>query len=404
MQGEHTTNGMQIRLKPRGSGRFFAAGFLAFWLCGWAAGEIFALTALVLLVVSWVTGAPAGPLKETPDPVSTLAGGGFMLVWLTGWTFGGIMAIRQVLTLVWAEDRVTAASSGLIIERRRGPFRSTREISRHLLKRIHVLAGHGKLTAQTDSGSVEISVLGTVGERKQAATILGNYLGLESEPETVEPSAELPEGWREVISPEGQIVLVEDPVQRRKLARIVAGLTVAAAIGTTLLVLKALDNPSLLPITAMACAATLGLAASANWLFRGRVEWRIGSAGLTQRRRYGRRVRDVFQARALELTVSSTGDNGCGYALEAIASETATADSNSRKSRRQIFRTMNDPMEPRRLARWLANRTGLPFTDRTTSEARDAELARLKAQLSEKGRIGQWVVQFIEHAEARRRH
>lgn len=319
MQCEHTTDGMQIRLKPRGSGRYFAAGFLLFWLCGWVAGEILVLTALVLLVASWVTGGPVGPLKETPDPVSTLVGGGFMLVWLTGWTFGGIMAVRQVLSLVWAEDRVTAASGGLIVERRRGPFRSTRETSRHLLKRIRVLAGHGKLTAETDSGSVEISVLGTVDERKQAATILGNYLGLDFEPETVESSAELPEGWKEVISPEGEVVLVEDPEQRRKLARVVAGLTVAAVIGTTLLVLEALDEPSLLPITAMACAATLGLAASANWLFRGRVEWRIGSAGLTQRRRYGRRVRDVFEARALELTVSSTGDNGRGYALEAVA-------------------------------------------------------------------------------------
>jgi hypothetical protein len=403
MQCEHTTDGMQIRLKPRGSGRYFSAGFLLFWLCGWVAGEILVLTALVLLVASWVTGGPVGPLKETPDPVSTLVGGGFMLLWLTGWTLGGIMAIRQALSLVWAEDRVTAASGGLIVERRRGPFRSTREVSRHLLKRIHVLAGQGKLTAQTDSGSVEISVLGTVDERKQAATILGNYLGLDFDPETVESSAELPEGWKEVISPEGEVVLVEDPEQRRKLARVVAGLTVAAVIGTTLLVLEALDDPRLLPITAMACAATVGLAASANWLFRGRVEWRIGSAGLTQRRRYGRRVRDVFEARALELTVSSTGDNGRGYALEAIVSETPEAGSNSKKSRRQIIRTMGDPTEPRRLARWLASRTGLPFTDRTTPEERDAELARLKEQLSEKGRFGQWVVRFIEQAEARRR-
>jgi hypothetical protein len=313
------------------------------------------------------------------------------------------MAIRQVLSLVWAEDRVTAAPGGLIFERHRGPFRSKREISHHLLRRIHVLAGHGKLTAETTSGSVEISVLGTVDERKQAATILGNYLGLDFEPETVESSADLPKGWKEVISPEGEVVLVEDPEQRRKLARVVAGLTVAAVVGTTMLVLEALDDPSLLPITAMACAATLGFAASANWLFRGRVEWRIGSAGLTQRRRYGRRVRDVFEGRALELTVSSNGDNGRGYALEAIASETPEADSNSKKSRRQIYRTLGDPTEPRRLARWLASRTGLPFTDRTTPEERDAELARLKEQLSEKGRFGQWVVQFIEQAEARRR-
>jgi hypothetical protein len=393
---------MQVRLKPSGPGRFFAAGFLAFWLCGWAAGEIFVLTALVLLVVSWAIGEPVGPIDETPEPASTLLGAGFMVVWLIFWTFGGIMAIRQLLTLVWAEDRVTAAPRGLIVESHRGPFRSKREISRHLLRRIYVLAGHGRLVAQTASGSVEISRLGTVDERKQAATILSNHLGLDLGPETDESAVELPQGWKEVISPEGEVVLVEDPVRRRKHARIVAGLTVAAVIGSTMLVSKVLDDPASWPIAALACAATLGLAAGANWLFRGRVEWRIGSGGLTLRRRYGRRVRDVFEARALELTVSSDSDNDRWYAVEAVASAAPTVE--SKKNRRQIYRTISDPTDARRLARWLANRTGMPFTDRTTPEEQAADLTRLKQQLSEKGRFGRWAVRFIEHAEARRRH
>jgi hypothetical protein len=402
---EHTTHGMQVSLKPRGPGRFFAAGFLAFWLCGWAVGEVLVLTALVLLVVSWVTVGPVGPFEETPEPVPTLVGAGFMLVWLIGWTFGGIMAIRQLLSQVWAEDLITAASGGLIVERRRGPFRSKLEVSSHLLRRIHVLTGHGKLTAETDSGSVEISGLGTVDERKRAATTLGNYLGLDYEPEADESSADLPKGWKEVISPEGQVVLVEDPEQRRKLARILAGLTAAGLVGSSMLVYRTLENLNALPLAAMICAATLGLAAGTNWLFRGRMEWRVGSAGLTLHRRYGRRVREAFQARALELTVSSDSDNDRWYVLDALASETPGAMNapESKKGRRRVYRAIHDPTEPRQLARWLSNRTGLPFTDRTTPEAREAHLAHLKEQLSEKGRLGQWAVRLIEYAEARRR-
>ena len=33
---------MEVRLRPQGVGRYFGAAFLAFWLCGWAAGEVFA--------------------------------------------------------------------------------------------------------------------------------------------------------------------------------------------------------------------------------------------------------------------------------------------------------------------------------------------------------------------------
>lgn len=46
--------------------------FLGFWLCGWTAGEVSAVTSLF----------KAGPLF----------GKGFLIVWLTGWTLGGALA------------------------------------------------------------------------------------------------------------------------------------------------------------------------------------------------------------------------------------------------------------------------------------------------------------------------
>jgi hypothetical protein len=166
-----------------------------------------------------------------------------------------------------------------------------------------------------------------------------------------------------------------------------------------------MSNPNLLPLTATACAAALGLGFGANWLARGRTEWRIGSSMLVLRRRYGRRVRELLEARALELTVSSDSDNDDWYVLEAIESDQSGMPSvgSSKKNRRKIDRAMHDPTEMQQLGRWLANRTGLPFTDRSTREERAAELARFKDQLSDKGMLGRWAVRLIEHAEARRR-
>ena len=41
-----------IRLRPSGFGRFFAGGFLLFWLCGWAAGEALDLEQLIARVLT----------------------------------------------------------------------------------------------------------------------------------------------------------------------------------------------------------------------------------------------------------------------------------------------------------------------------------------------------------------
>jgi hypothetical protein len=404
MIGEHVTQGMQVRLKPRGPGRFFGASFLTVWLCGWAAGEIFVLTVLVLGAISLITGNPVGPMKDAPEPGPALIGGAFLLFWFAGWTVGGIMAIRQLLRMVWAEDRIVAAGHGLIIERWLGPFRSTKELPRDQLRRIYLLPRTNALTAETTTGSVEISSLGTPDDREQAVTVLSNYLGLESEPEASEPVS-LPRSWAEVVAPEGDLVLVENPEQRRKYARIVSVLAVAAATLALLFVYKARSDLNLLPLTAMACAAAFALGLGANWLARGRMEWRIGSSMLVLRRRWGRRVRELFEARALELTVSSDSDNDDWYELEAIASDQVGVHStrDSKKGRRKIDRAMHDPTEMQQLGRWLANRTGLPFTDRSTREESAAELARFKDQLSDKGMLGRWAVRLIEHAEARRR-
>ncbi len=68
---------------PENSGcaRYFTVAFLAFWLCGWLAGESFVIWAIVF--------------GEVPLVVL-----GFLIVWLIGWTFGGVTALFALIGLV----------------------------------------------------------------------------------------------------------------------------------------------------------------------------------------------------------------------------------------------------------------------------------------------------------------
>jgi hypothetical protein len=91
---DQTSEGLyRISWKTPGMGcaRFPAAAFLVFWLCGWAAGEIFVTLALLGLFFG------VGPF-----PVNGMnAGiGAFLLLWLTLWTFGGIAAMAQLYRLL----------------------------------------------------------------------------------------------------------------------------------------------------------------------------------------------------------------------------------------------------------------------------------------------------------------
>lgn len=68
--------------------------FLLFWLAGWAAGEAFALTALL------------GDRVE-------LAAQAFLALWLAFWTLGGLAAVWTVLYQVAGHERLVAASDTL---------------------------------------------------------------------------------------------------------------------------------------------------------------------------------------------------------------------------------------------------------------------------------------------------
>ncbi len=396
--GERTTEGWVVRLKPRGASRFLSAAFLAFWLCGWAIGESFALWILVKGGYALLTGTPPDPGRELLQLAPALAMGAFLVFWLLLWTVGGIAAFGALLQLLWAEDRIIAKSSGVTHLWFRGPFRGANEYARDRLRGFDVASRKGSLVLETDRERVILSDLGTAEEREAAARSLRSEMGL------AEPDLEnlpLPKGWEEIITPEGERAVVADRPMRRIQARIATVAMVGMSVVAFVALRDAGPKPALIPIAIMTSAATAALAWGAAWLAWGRMEYRIGSGSVTVRRRYRSTVRDLMEARRLEVNVRSDSDGDEWFSLDALASEIDSPRVQaygrlSTKGRRTIASTMRDPVVARHLGAWISRMAKVPLADRTTPEAREAEITALTDQLAQSGPLGRAAALLIK--------
>lgn len=100
-----TREGMEITIKlPR---NILMIGFLCFWLCGWAMGEIFVTAALISMAIKAKSIMDMGP-------------GLFLIFWLCGWTFGGYFAITTVLRSAFGSDVINISSSEISINEKIG--------------------------------------------------------------------------------------------------------------------------------------------------------------------------------------------------------------------------------------------------------------------------------------------
>src|SRR5688500_10729677 len=72
MQVVETPAGTEVTLRPQGMARWGVVGFLAFWLCGWAAGEVSALQSLA---------RGLGRVSSVEEVFGALFLSGFMLFW-----------------------------------------------------------------------------------------------------------------------------------------------------------------------------------------------------------------------------------------------------------------------------------------------------------------------------------
>ncbi len=372
----------RFRFRPRGAGRFVVAGFLTFWLCGWAAGELFALWFL------WtVLHTGQGPLPAVL----------FVLVWVVLWSLGGLSALREVLRCLWSEDHLLLHGDGRL-ERvvRLGPFRRRRSLPLSQIRRFRVAAEPargGALLADRPGRAIEITRLGSRQERQEAAEQLNRALGRHAVAAEPEPApAVLPPGWEELTPSFGSPLLVRHRGLRRRQALGMALVTLVVWGGLALLVRGALSSAGLWVPAAALAVLTLACGWGLLCLLFGRREWRLEPRRLVLQRRFGGRLRTLGEARGLELSETIDSDGDRWYRLQATGTGGLPLT---------VEQGAHDPEALRCLGAWLSLRTRVPFEDRVPSEEqrlqqRSAELQRLRRQLAEAGPLGRWAARLIE--------
>ena len=344
---ERTPEGLVLKVRPDGVSRFGGALFLFVWLCLWAVGESVALGVLGAGAWALATGQPKAP-AITP----ALGIGGFLLVWVTFWTFGGVMAIRELLRLLSSEDVLVVGPSEVVIKRRRGPFRFTRKIPRADVRGVTMAPRHRTLRLQTVAQSIDFAQVPSPEGERAALDALRAELSLANE-----GPAPLPAGWEETLTPEGERVLVRDTRARRKQVVVLGAVAAFAWILALALAWAATIGPALV-LTGIAALFACG----AYWLEAGRQEVRLGGERVVVRRRWRGKVKDLFTADRLELTLSTDSDGDVWYRLEGVSTSPVDRNQRRARTRRTLSSAMNDPFEPTALGRWLAARSGTPYT------------------------------------------
>ena len=402
MAGERTIGGSRLTLASRDSGRYASGIFLGSWLCGWAVGEAFALR-LIPKAIALLSG-PSDP-GHTPPGAGPLIGGAFLLLFLALWTLAGLASLAVLLRLLWGEDRIEVSPDRLVVTRLRGPFRTTRRFERGAIRRVLLAGRDDRLTLETARGRFTLSRLGTRAERFEGVAALRAELGIL---ESAAGAATMPRGWEQIITPEGERVVVVDLATRGIQAwGAGAGALLLAAV-TFVVARESLHRPDLVLAALLLLAFTVGLAAGTLWLARGRWEWRIGSGRLTLRKRFAGTVRDVFEAKRLVLEVSTDSDGDEWYALEALPAVSPPLPAGitirtSFSNRRTVARRMNDGSGVRDLGAWLARATGLEFIDRTAPHTCEVRLDDLRVMLEKSGPMGQWAAEIVDRLDRERR-
>lgn len=402
---------LTFHFRPRGPARFAVGGFLTLWLAGWAAGEVFVLITLSRLLRQWagadgvLAGAATGSMGMNAGMTAAVTG--FLLLWMSLWTLGGVLALREWLRCFWADERLVLNDEVLTLRARLGPFVRRQRIAVAQIRCCAVRSRQQQpsaLVVELENRVIELTRLGTAGEREQAAAAINAALALDpaapADPVATgsfQPvAAQLPRQWQELEDAFCDSPLLVPTLRiRRRQTAVMAVVTLLLLALLGLLGRSALADPSLWPLLAFLALPVLGCCWGTLWLLLGRRELRLEHHQLVVQRRFGRSLRELAQLDALELVESTDSDGDRWYKLQGLRSEGKPLTLES---------AIRDPADPRALGQWLQQRTQIPFRDAIPSESereqqREAVLLELKQRLGETGRAGSLMLKLLERIE-----
>ena len=367
-------DGEEIVLRPTGLLRYLPAAFLAFWLCGWAVGEVVVLVLLLGPVAAPFLEAarellPFGvgriPLPSGSLPLPVLA---FLALWLTFWTWGGIAAAWELLRLLSGSDRYVLRPGSFTYRRCAGPFGKTRLFRSGSVEAIVDRRRKSQLVAIVAGKEIALSA----GVPAEVGPWLAGRLRAALGPRwrsrrhrgpggrSVAPSAAIappvPSQWQATPCPEGGVVLAAPPAKSRKTAGCALLVAFVVTLGAGALVAAAARKSGRVDgIVGLATAASVvavAVDALCLWAAFARDAWVLSRGRVERVRRFGpwSRRRSVRKG-TLVVTLSTDDDGDDWFTLE------ARGDGGPLR----LEKSMNSGPEVLAFARFAAWHSGFPL-------------------------------------------
>ena len=186
----------------------------------------------------------------------------------------------------------------------------------------------------------------------------------------------LPSCWYETAGPDGERLVIENPITRRDVAWVLAILTAMVWFGFMLLCRERQSEPNLMAVELVLLVVGTWMVRETNWMFRGRDEWRIEPGKLIHQRRFASTLTKLAEARALKLSRSSfPGEPGekpiIVYNLKAVNLVDLPLEGfRIRPKKSTLIHSSLDLDESRHLAQWLSQQAAIPFHDDVLSQQR----------------------------------
>ena len=283
--------------------------------------------------------------------------------------------VRAIIRITWAEDQLTLNQEELWLLQKRGPLVSGITISRKNIRSLFIYPDNSRLMAVFKSNLVPLTGFGTPAEKKQAAHQLCKALALPNNGASALQTF-LPSSWYETAGPDGERLVIENPITRRDVAWILAILTAMVWFGFMLLCRERQGEPNLMAVELGLIVVGTWMVRETNWMFRGRDEWRIEPGKLIHQRRFASTLTKLAEARALKLSRSSfPGEPGEGpiivYNLKAVNLVDLPLEGFRIKPKKStLIQSSKDLDESRHLAQWLSQQAAIPFHDDVLSQQR----------------------------------